>query len=468
MLDALGHRGVAVLHAPTGAGKTTRVPPAILDAGLVPSGQILVLEPRRVAARAAARRVAAERHESVGDVVGYHVRFDRKLSRDTRIVFLTPGMLLRRLQADPFLEDVGAVLFDEFHERGLDADLGLALVHKVRSELRDDLLLLAMSATLDTERIAAWLDAPVVASEGRLHPVDITFAGAGRADRRDLADRAATLAADALAGGHGDVLVFMPGVGEIERTIRALDAADLPTGTRVLPLHGRLRSAEQDRIFGAHDGPTIVVATNIAETSLTIPGIRTVVDSGLARVVRYDPAVGLERLELERISEQSATQRAGRAGREAPGRCIRMWSETDHRRLAPFTPPEVERVDLAAVCLQLAAWGERDIAGFGWFDPPASEAVSRAVDLLLQLGAIERDDNQNAISITPLGRAFVAMPTGPRIARLVVEGGARDDLHLAAAAAAVIAERTPAHLRRARHPRRQRSASRCPTASQGS
>ena len=353
VLAALADRGTCVLVAPTGAGKTTRLPPALERAGY---GRVVVLEPRRLAARAAARRVASETGERLGAGVGYHVRFDRRAGADTAIEFVTEGVFLRRLQSDPFLEGVGAVVLDEFHGRSLDLDLALALVRRVQVEVRPELKLVVTSATLDAPAISRYLDgAPVVRSEGRLHPVDVEHlpARAGEA----AADHVLRGVREALGRGEGDVLVFLPGLGEIRRARRALEGLARARDLALFELYGDLPPDRQDAVLEPGTGRKVVLATNVAESSVTVPGVRAVVDSGWAKTLRHDPAVGLDRLEPVRISLASADQRSGRAGREAPGLALRLWSLADHRSLPAFDVPEVRRADLAAAVLQLAVWG---------------------------------------------------------------------------------------------------------------
>ncbi len=425
---ALAARGRAVLLAPPGAGKTTRVPGAILDAGLS-NKRIVVLQPRRVAARAAARRIAHERGVRLGAEVGYRVRFDDRTSAETRIELLTEGLLTRRLQSDPFLEDIGCVIFDEFHERSLHADLGLALVREV-CEARPELKLVVMSATLDPGPVAEWLDAPVLTAQGRAFPVEVEHIR--QPDDRRLPDRCAaairaTLARPAERPGH--VLVFLPGVGEIEATADAL--GPLPD-VDVLPLHGRLPAAAQDKALAPQTRRKVVLATNIAETSVTIDGVTTVIDSGEARVPRFDPAIGLERLERGRISRASADQRAGRAGRTAPGRCLRLWTASEHRGLQPYEAPAITRVDLTRTVLELRAWGA-DPQTFDWFEAPPAGSIERAEALLQRLGALDER------GVTARGEALLALPVHPRLGMVVLTG--KRNLRAAAAVAALAAER---------------------------
>ena len=445
LVRALSNSSCAVLRAPTGAGKTTRVPPALLDAGLAGDRAILMLEPRRLAARAAARRIASERGWKVGGEVGFHVRFDRQASDRTKILVLTEGLLVRYLQDDPFLERAGVVLFDEFHERNLDTDLALALVRKVQLEARSDLKVAVMSATIETEGIARFLGgasspAPVVESEGRLHPVDVAYLGAD--ERRPIHEAMVPAIGRALDATNGDVLAFLPGVGEIRRAHEALEPLAKRRGVLVLDLYGDLPAEEQDAVLRTSDRRKIILATNVAETSVTVEGVTAVVDSGLARILRYDAGVGLDRLELTRISRASAEQRAGRAGRTQPGICLRLWSEAEQRSMREREEPEIHRVDLAGPALQLLGFGERDLARFPWFEPPSPAALERATKLLEQLGAL------GPHGLTETGRAMARMPAHPRIARLLIEGETLGVARDAALAAALIAERDPFFRRR--------------------
>ncbi len=428
VLDALRRDGAVVVVAPPGAGKTTRVPPAVLDAGLAGAGKVVMLQPRRVAARASAARIAAERGVSLGAEVGYRVRFDDRTSATTRIEVLTEGLLTRRLQADPFLEDVGCVVLDELHERSLHADLALAMLAEVR-QARDDLRLVVMSATLDPGPVADFLGCAVVEAAGRAYPVEVAYDPAPLDGRP--AERAAAAALQALrdtADGH--VLVFLPGVGEIERAAERLVGAP----AQVLPLHGSLSADAQDRALAPSADRKIVLATNIAETSVTLEGVRVVVDTGLARVPRFDPAIGLTRLELGRISRASAEQRAGRAGRTGPGRCRRLWTEAEHRGLLDFEAPEIRRVDLSGAALEVLGWGAEPTT-FGWFEAPPPAALAHADAVLRQVGA--RDD----AGLTALGRTLLRLPLSPRLARVVVAGHAAGHQTAAATVAALAAER---------------------------
>jgi len=436
LVAALRAHPCVVLRAPTGAGKTTRVPPALLDAGLAGEGAVVMLEPRRVAARAAAARMAEERGVELGGEVGYQVRFERRAGRSTRILVLTEGLLVRRLVDDPFLEGVGVLVFDEFHERSLDTDLALALARRVQQDARPDLKLVVMSATLDTQEIARWLgDAPIVTSEGRLFPV--THEYLERDDDRPLPLVVAQHVGRTLEKSPGDVLVFLPGVGEIQRTKEELRGLAERRALDLCELYGDLPLAEQGRALTAGPRRRIVLATNVAETSVTVGGVTAVVDSGLARVLRFDPAVGLDRLELERIAKSSAEQRAGRAGRTAPGHALRLWTEREQRSLAERSEPEIRRVDLSAPLLTLATFGERDLAAFPWFEAPTKAALERALLFLHAIGALD------ARGVTAKGRALARLPAHPRLGSLLLEGHARGVLELASFAAAALAERDP-------------------------
>ncbi|MGM0574666.1 MAG: ATP-dependent helicase HrpB [Myxococcota bacterium] len=419
VVGALSRAGRVVLRAPPGSGKTTLVPPAILESGLAGDGEIVLLQPRRVAARTVARHLARGFGENSGGVVGHQVRFDTKVSDRTRIRVVTEGVLTARLQGDPTLEGVSAVILDEFHERSLDADLALALVREVQEALREDLKLIIMSATLDAAPIARYLgDCPVVETRGRQHPVDIRWLD--RPDERPVGARVAAGVRrlvgwmDAGEVPAGDVLAFLPGVRDIER------AGDLLRGRldrEILPLHGSLPPAAQDRALVPGARLRVVLATNIAETSLTIEGVAGVVDSGLAKVVRYDPAVGADRLETTRVSRASADQRAGRAGRLGPGTALRLWTGIDHSTRPAFDEPEIRRVDLAALVLDLRAWGVVDPSSFGFFEPPPGEALARAEALLAGLGAVEGE----GAPITDRGRAMRRVPAHPRVARVLLD-----------------------------------------------
>ncbi|HEY8539987.1 MAG TPA: ATP-dependent helicase HrpB, partial [Steroidobacteraceae bacterium] len=429
-----------VLQAPPGAGKSTRVPLALLDEAWVQDRKIVMLEPRRLAARAVATRMAGTLGEQIGGTVGYRTRLDTRVGSKTRIEVVTEGVLTRWLQRDPALEGVALVIFDEFHERSLQADLGLALTLDAQATLREDLRVLVMSATLDSAAVARSLgDAPIVSSSGRSYPVETHYreplsrAARSASPERPLAEIVAATVVRALETEHGDVLVFLPGQGEIHRTLRLLEEHQLPPGTRVLPLYGDLPIEQQDEaIRPSRPGSRkVVLATNIAETSLTIEGIRIVVDSGLERRMRFDPPTGMSRLETTRISRASADQRRGRAGRLEPGVCYRLWSESEHASLAARSPAEILEADLAPLALELANWGVADPLALKWLDPPPAAAFTQARDLLRSLEALDRDGR-----ITEHGRAIAALGTHPRLAHMIVRslelGGTRLALEIAA------------------------------------
>lgn len=430
--EVLARERCAVLEAPPGAGKTTAVPLALLGAEWLAGRAIVMLEPRRLAARAAARRMAALLGEEVGQTVGYRVRQDSRVSKATRIEVVTEGILTRRLQSDPELAGVGCVIFDEFHERSLHADLGLALTLEVRAALRDDLRLLVMSATLDGAPVAALMGgAPVIASAGRAFPVATRFLpGSGRPH-----EQAAAAIRRALREEEGSVLAFLPGEGEIRRVQGALGG--LPPEVEVCPLYGALPAEAQDRaIRPAPPGRRkVVLATAIAETSLTIEGVRVVVDAGLSRRARFDPRAGMDRLVTTRVSRAEADQRRGRAGRVAPGVCIRLWSEAEDRALAPFPPPEIAEADLAPLALDLAAWGA-EAEALPWLDSPPPGPLAQARELLAGLGACDA-----AGRVTAHGREMAALPLHPRLAHMVLAARARGLGGLACDVAAVLEER---------------------------
>ncbi|HYQ51116.1 MAG TPA: ATP-dependent helicase HrpB [Pseudomonas sp.] len=439
--QALETRDEAVLEAPPGAGKTTRVPLALLNESWLAGQTILMLEPRRLAARAAAERLASELGEKVGETVGYRIRLDSKVGPKTRIEVVTEGILARRLQADPALEGVGLLIFDEYHERSLDADLALALSLNGRELLRDDpLKILLMSATLEGERLSRLLaDAPVVSSEGRMHPVDIRW-GRPFQPGEFIEPRVVDSVLQALADQTGSLLVFLPGQAEIRRVHQSLQEA---LGERpdilLCPLHGELDlNAQRAAIDPAPKGlRKVVLATNIAETSLTIDGVRVVIDAGLARVPRFDPGSGMTRLDTQRISRASATQRAGRAGRLEPGVCYRLWSESQHDQLAAHGSAEILQADLAGLALQLGRWGVTPDQ-LRWLDQPPAAAFSQAQDLLARLGAFRPGSRDN---LSEHGQAMAELPAHPRIAHLLLRG---QDLGLAAMAcdvAALLGER---------------------------
>jgi ATP-dependent helicase HrpB len=445
ILGALRGDRRLVVVAPPGAGKTTRVPVALLGSGLLDPTHptVVLLQPRRVAARAAAARIAEENGWTVGGEVGYQVRFERKIGPATRLRVATEGVLTRQLLADPFLEGVGAVVLDEFHERSLHSDLALALLREVRDTVRDDLLLLVMSATLDAEPVARFLGGcPIIRVEARTFPVAVSYVpfapGVPVPDR--VGQAALRILEDEKCGRvppGGDVLVFLPGAEEIRRSARLLEPHAEHEALRILPLHGSLPSEDQDRALRPADRRKIVLATNVAETSLTIDGIGTVIDSGLARYASHDPVRGLDRLVLGRISRASATQRAGRAGRTGPGRCIRLWSERDERGMDEFDVPEIRRVDLSATVLALRGWGQSRPASFGWYEPPPADALEGAERLLARLGALEHERGR----ITPIGRRLLALPLHPRLGRLLLAAASMGRLREGAALAALLEEK---------------------------
>jgi len=413
---ALAARGVAVLQAPPGAGKTTRVPIALLDEPWIGGSKIVMLEPRRLAARAAATYMARLLGERVGETVGYRVRLDSRIGPKTRIEVVTEGILGRMLQDDPALEGVGLVIFDEFHERSIHADLGLALTLRTRALLRLDLGVLVMSATLEGAPVAALLgNAPVVTSEGREFPVETRYLPR-RTEQRIEAQVAAAVR-DIIARESGDVLVFLPGAGEIRRVASMLEDSALPPGVRVVPLHGTMPLEQQDLAIAASPPGwrKVVLATSIAETSLTIEGVRIVIDSGLMRVPRFSPATGMTRLETRRVSKASADQRRGRAGRTAPGIAYRLWSEHESSHLVPNSSPEILEADLAPVALTLAESGITDIGELAWLDPPPGAAYAQARELLAQLGALDSRG-----MITSHGRRMAALPMHPRLAHMLL------------------------------------------------
>lgn len=429
--DSLAAHPRLVLEAPPGAGKTTQVPLALLDAPWLQGGRIVMLEPRRVAARSAAQFMARQLGEPVGETVGYRIRFENRISARTRIEVVTEGILTRMLQDDPLLDGVGALLFDEFHERHLSADLGLALALDVQAGLREDLRIVVMSATLDGERLAAFLDAPRLSSQGRGFPVEIAHFPPRREEALEAQARRAV--EHALAAHPGDVLVFLPGQREIARVQAALDAVRA-AGTDVLPLHGELPVEQQSRVLQPDpDGRRrVVLATNVAESSVTLPGVRVVVDAGLAREPRYDPNSGFSRLDAVPISQASADQRAGRAGRVASGWALRLWPQS--QRLEPQRRPEMAQVELAALALELAAWGSDALR---FVDPPPAGALAAARELLQRLGALDGN------TITGTGRRMLALGTHPRLAAMLIAAADPREQALAADLAALLEARDP-------------------------
>ena len=426
-----------VLVAPTGSGKTTQVPQMVLDAGLAGDRKVVVLQPRRVAARTVAARVAWERGCKLGAEVGYQIRFDDVTSLGTRICFVTEGILLRWLQDDAALGDVGVLLFDEFHERNLMSDVALALVKQIQQARRPDLKIVVMSATLDAEPVANYLGGcPILVSEGQSFPVEVYHLD--MPDERPRTDQAADAVERIVnAGEPGDILVFMPGMGEIASTIGALRAARTKERLALIPLHGELQPEEQDVAFAPNPLRKVIVATNVAETSVTIDGIRHVVDGGEARVARYDAERGIGTLFIEEISRASADQRKGRAGRTAPGTCHRLWTESNHLNRAARNTPEIQRADLAEVVLLLHSLHIKKAAAFDWLDRPDAQAVERAEKLLHTLGAIDPVTEE----LTPAGRQMLRLPMHPRYSRILVEASRRNCVRAAALCAALVSGR---------------------------
>ncbi|MDB6174391.1 MAG: Helicase-associated domain protein [Chthoniobacteraceae bacterium] len=429
-----------ILVAATGSGKTTQVPQMLLDAGVAGAGRIVILQPRRVAARTVAARVAWERGGRLGAEVGYQVRFEEHLSDASRLCFVTEGILLRWLQNDHELRGVGVVMFDEFHERNLLSDVALALVKRLQRTTRPDLKIVVMSATLEAEPVACYLAenrqdaAPILVSEGRTFPVSINWAQYG--DQRPAPERAAEAVARIIANGDpGDILVFMPGMGEINSTINALRGARLNEQCLLIPLHGDLAPSEQDRAFQPAEMRKIVVATNVAETSVTIDGVCHVVDAGLARIARYDAERGIQTLAVEEISRASADQRTGRAGRTSPGTCWRLWTESNHLARPAKNTPEIQRADLAETVLLLHSLGVKRAVEFDWLDQPDIEAVERAEMLLTILGALAGG------APTPVGRQMLRLPMHPRFSRMLLEASRRGCVAEAAQCAALVSGR---------------------------
>ncbi|PJG50155.1 ATP-dependent helicase HrpB [Bradyrhizobium forestalis] len=441
MLDDLSRtleaNNAAVLVAPPGAGKTTRVPLALLDAPWARDKKIIVLEPRRIAARASADRMAKSLRERTGETVGYRVRFGSKISRATRIEVVTEGIFTRQILDDPELSGIAAILFDEFHERSLDADLGLALARDAQIGLREDLRILVMSATLDGARVAKLLgEAPVVESEGRAFPVETRYLG--RKTDAPIERQMAETIASALRADSGSVLAFLPGAAEIRRTQNFLGERVQDASIEIVPLFGALDAAVQDRAIAPAPKGTrkVVLATSIAETSLTIEGVRIVVDCGLARVPRYEPDIGLTRLETVRASRAAVDQRRGRAGRTEPGVCYRLWDEPQTASLAPYTQPEILSADLSSLVLDLAQWGVSDPAALSFLDPPPGPAWKEAKSLLEELNALDGDGR-----ITTEGKSLRALALPPRLARMIVDSHRAGEGEAAAEIAAIITER---------------------------
>lgn len=435
LLQTVSTHSSVVLSAPPGSGKTTRVPLALLETFTPCQGRIILLEPRRIAAAAAARYMAQLLGEQVGQTVGYTIRFESKISRSTRIEVVTEGVLTRRIQNDPELQGICCIIFDEFHERSLHADLGLALCYEAQQSLRPDLKLLVMSATLDCMPIARLLgDAPIIVSDGRPYPVELRYQN--KTVRQPLAQQVAGAVKRALAEEQGDLLVFLPGSGEIRAVARELEEV---SGVLVCPLYGDLPFEQQQQALQPGPQRRVVLATTIAETSLTIEGVRMVVDAGLTRRLQLDPATGLERLVTVRASQASADQRAGRAGRLGPGICYRLYAQQTWAAMTPFSPPEIMTADLTPLLLELAAWGVRDPASLAWLDQPPPAHLATARELLQQLGALDATG-----TITLLGRSMVTLPLHPRLSRLLLAAQNIGQTAPACALAARLANRSSA------------------------
>jgi ATP-dependent helicase HrpB len=438
--DKLSNSHLVVLEAPPGAGKSTILPLHLLDEPWLEGKKIVMLEPRRLAARSVAMRMSDMRNESVGDTVGYRVRFDSRVGKRTRLEVVTEGILTRFLQHDNSLEDVGLLIFDEFHERSLQADLALTLSLQVHEILRPDLRILIMSATLDGELLTEKLKAPVVKSTGRQYPVTLHYVPPN--EQTSIAHQVTTCIRKAIREGDGDILAFLPGSGEIRRAAELLDAENLPVTTYAL--YGDLSFQKQQEAIlpHPHGKRKVVLATSIAETSLTIEGVSIVIDSGYARVPRFDPRSGFTRLETIRVTRDAADQRAGRAGRLGPGKCYRLWSTAVQQNLVASRNPEILEADLVPLVLELCQWGIQDVNDLTWITPPPAGAISQAIDLLNQLGAL--DGRQ----ITERGREMLTLPTHPRIAHMLLEArhanmNPLQALALATDIAAVLEERDP-------------------------
>jgi ATP-dependent helicase HrpB len=430
-----------VLVAPTGSGKTTQAPQMIWDAGLAGDKMIVVLQPRRVAARSVAARVAWERKVKLGAEVGYQIRFEDRTSLGTKICFVTEGILLRWLQDDPNLGDVGVILFDEFHERNLLSDVALGLVKDLQKSRRADLKMLVMSATLEAEPVAKYLDGcPILVSEGRQYSVEVKYLDLD--DSQPVPDQAAQAIERILnSGEQGDILVFMPGMGEINQTINSARTIHAQERLAFIPLHGDLPPEDQDRAFAPNDLRKVIVSTNVAETSVTIDGVRHVIDSGQARVSRYDSERGISTLLVEEISRASADQRKGRAGRTAPGTCHRLWTESNQLNRPERNTPEIQRADLAEVVLLLHSLGIKHAATFDWLDKPDPTAVERAEKLLVTLGAITPKSEEAHSDLTAVGRKMLRLPMHPRYSRMLIEASERGCVQEAALCAALVSGR---------------------------
>jgi ATP-dependent helicase HrpB len=440
-LDLLGEHlqrsSAVVLVAPPGSGKTTRVAPWLVRSQLFdPSQRIYLLQPRRVAARATAERIAFEQDWRVGDQVGYQVRFEKTATETTPLVVATEGILLRKLQDDPLLAETSVVILDEFHERSLNADLLLGMLRRIQTTLRDDLKLVIMSATIETDLLTRYFGTvPIMEVAGSLFPVEVKYRPLK--SPMSMVEHVTETVLLTCERSEGDMLVFLPGVGEISRIQQALQSNPAMRVRDVLPLHGSLPLEQQNRVLRSSAKPRIVLATNVAETSLTLEGIRVVIDSGQARVLRFDPSVGLDRLQLEPICQASATQRAGRAGRLSAGTCIRLWDESSQRARPAYLEPEIRRVDLSAAILQMYKWGEKANSGFPWLQPPREDAVANAIRLLQRLGALHGEN------LTGIGEVMAGLPIAPRLARLLIESQRFGHLPVGALVAALLSERDP-------------------------
>ena len=454
LAEILATESRLILTAPTGSGKSTQVPQMLLDQGLLGEGEAVILQPRRLAARLLASRVAAERSVQLGTEVGYQVRLDSRVSDQTRIRYVTEGILLRQLLSSPALDGVSAILFDEFHERHVYGDITLAQARTLQETSRPDLKLIVMSATLDTDLVHQYLDpCRILSAEGRQYPVEVDYLPLSFDSRQQSIWDVAADAFERLASEvDGDILVFMPGAYEIGRTLSTIGDLSCSRGWTLLPLYGELPAAEQERAVSPAEGRKVVVATNVAETSITIDGVRAVIDSGLARKARFDPHRGINTLLIEPISQASADQRTGRAGRTAPGRCLRLWSESDHQGRSSHELPEIRRIDLSEILLMLKAQGVLDSHHFPWLEAPDKTARERAEQLLRDLGAADPATGQ----ITAMGQRMVSFPVHPRYARMLLAGHTYGCTREAALIAALtqdrdlLVRRIPKHVREAR------------------
>jgi ATP-dependent helicase HrpB len=434
--ESLRANNTVILQAPPGAGKSTALPPALLNESWLQGKKIIMLEPRRLAARSVASRIAFLLEENAGETAGYRIRFENKVSINTRIEVVTEGILTRMLQQDNTLEGVGLVIFDEFHERSLHADLALALCREIQGVLRDDLKILVMSATLDEEKLSSILgNAPVISSQGRQYPVTLKYINPE--PNLPVSANVARAVLKALRSEEGDLLVFLPGAGDIHRCAELIETE--ASGICICPLYGDLPPQKQQEAImpDQYGRRKIVLSTSIAETSLTIEGIKVVIDSGYSRVPRFDPNTGLTKLETIKVTKDAADQRAGRAGRLGPGICYRLWAEGSHQHLIPHRKPEILEADLAPMMLELAQWGVHDLKTLSWLTPPPAGAVSQAKELLTQLDALSEN------KITPKGKKMLSLPTHPRIAHMLLEGEAEGNIALATDVAALLDERDP-------------------------